>query len=185
MLSWEKGNNKKRLQMIKKVKLPVDPALNTKQIQADYEAVYARYGSNPTYWWSSIMWSSDKDAREHKPFGPSGVCAFLDTAGVPTGFSNASSFAELNVRWHGTFSALTHATVLGSNAMLANGGRSMGWQVDANVTRLAVLALAGCAEIIPACEHGLDHPKAGWARMYLGDLRDKAVLAQAALEGTS
>lgn len=165
---------------LKNAKVTIDTAVDVDKIEKDYQAIKANYASNATYWWSSILWS-EKDARERKTYGPMSVCAFLDGAGVFTGIAN-TSFAELDARWYDTFSPLTHGSTMGSNAMIASGRPSMGWQIDQNATRVAALALSACTEIISICEEGLDHPKAGWARMHLSELRDKAVLAQRNLE---
>lgn len=170
------------LEQSRKAGLAVDPTANPATIDADFQAVKGRHGANPTYWWSSIMWRSPKDFHDRKSVGTAGACAYLDAEKVPTGLPGFSSFTELNIRWHNTFSTLSHATVQGANAMMAQGRRALAWQLDPNITRMAPLVLAACAEIIPACEEGLAHPRAGWARMYLADLHDRSILAQKRLE---
>ena len=176
-LQWDHLNKQRKAGI-------VDPVSDPTQIQTDYDAVKDRYSSKPTYWWSEIMWSPD-DARARNSMGPVRASAFLDNHGVRTGIPSFPTFAELEVRWYGTFSTQSHSTVLGANGMMVQRQRSMGWQIDANVTRLASLAVAACAEIISECEDGLRHPKARWCRMFLGDLRDKAIIAQGDLEHRS
>ena len=170
------------LQDSRKAGLTVDLAANAAAIEADFQAVKAQYPATPVYWWSSIMWHSDKDKRNRTPVGPAGACAYLDAQGVPTGFGPKTSFNELKIRWYSTFSMLAHASVLGANAMVVRGRRTLAWELDPNITRLAPLALAACAEIIPACEEGLGHSRAAWAKMYLTDLRDRSTEAQRRLE---
>lgn len=177
-MDFSKVLRRHHLQEASKANLPDDPTIDPKAVESEFQTVKGRYASNPTYWWSSLMWKTSSDAKSRRPIGTAGACAFLDDCKVPTGIRGFNTFSELNVRWYGTFSTLAHATVQGAMAMVVHGQKAMAWQLDANLTRIAPLALAACAEIIPLCEEGLGHPRAGWARMYMRDLRDRSIQAQ-------
>lgn len=160
--------------------LPVDAPYDTARIQSEYDAVANRFASNPTYWWSSIMWISPNDLKKRNSIGPAGVCSYLDNAGVSSGMGNGK-FKELRISWYSAFSALTHGSVIAANALSIKGRRVMGWQLSPMNIGIAVLATTACGEIISECEDGLNHPKARWTRMYLTDLVEEVTKAQVGL----